>query len=181
MRITGGEWASRRIVGPPTRSSIRPTPDALREQAFAVLAPHLAGARFLDLFAGTGVNSLEALSRGAAAAVLVDEAGGAAALVRRNFAALEVAPERWELIVRPADKAVRLLSERGWRCQLAWCDPPFAAWEAGPSALAAAAEAGVLAPGALVVLELPPRREVAIPGFTAVRSLRGAVLLQAHK
>jgi 16S rRNA (guanine966-N2)-methyltransferase len=179
VRITGGEWASRRIAGPSPRSPVRPTPDALREQAFGVLTPHLEHANFLDLFAGTGVNSLEALSRGAATAVLVDEAAAAASLVRRNFAAIGVAPERWELIVRPAERAVGTLRERGWHCEIAWCDPPFAAWELGPAALTAAVSGGVLAPGALVILELPPHREVAIPGLIVVRALRGAVLLRS--
>jgi len=181
VRITGGAWASRRIAGPPTRSPIRPTPDALREQAFAILSPHLPGAQFLDLFAGTGVNSLEALSRGAASAVLVERAASAATLVRRNLAALGVGAERWELIVGPAERAVRALGERGWCCRLAWCDPPFAEWDAGPTALATALACGVLAPGALVVLELPPRREAAVPGLAFVRALRGAVLLQARE
>ena len=95
MRISGGEWRSRRVAGPPARSPIRPTPDALREQGFAVLGPLLDGALFLDLFAGTGVNSLEALSRGASRAVLVDDSPAAAALIGRIFGALAVEETRW--------------------------------------------------------------------------------------
>jgi 16S rRNA (guanine(966)-N(2))-methyltransferase RsmD len=177
MRITGGAWGSRRIAGPPKGAPVRPTPDALREQAFAVLGPRLAGAAFLDLFAGTGVNSLEALSRGAARSVLVERAPAAAQLIRRNFAALAVPEDAWELIVRDATLALAGLAKRGLRFDVAWCDPPFAAWEAGFAALAHALQAGVLAAGAAVVLEAPPKAEPAVPGFAVVRALRGAFLL----
>ena len=157
---------------------MRPTPDALREQAFAILAPRLAGSRFLDLFAGTGVNSLEALSRGAARAVLVERASAVASLIRRNFAALAVPEEDWELLACDAHWALAALSARGQRFDLAWCDPPFAEWGEGPAALAVARDAGVLAPGAEVVLEAPPKVDRAIPGFVVVRELRGALLLR---
>ena len=179
MRITGGAWASRRIAGPARGAPLRPTPDALREQAFAVLAPRLAGAAFLDLFAGTGVNSLEALSRGAARSVLVERAPAAAQLIRRNFAALAVPEGEWELFVRDASAALASLAGRGLRFDLAWCDPPFAEWEEGTAALARAREAGVLAAGAAVVLEAPPKAEPEIPGFAVVRALRGAFLLRS--
>ncbi len=181
MRITGGAWASRRIAGPAKGAPLRPTPDALREQAFAVLGPRLAGAAFLDLFAGTGVNSLEALSRGAARSVLVERAPAAATLIRRNFAALAVPDAAWELIARDAIQALAALAQRGVRFDLAWCDPPFVAWEDGVAALATAREAGVLAAGAEVVLEAPPKAEPAIPGFAVVRALRGAFLLRVHE
>jgi len=177
VRITGGAWAKRRLTGPPSSSDIRPTPDALREQAFAVLAPWLPGAVFLDLFAGTGANSLEALSRGAATALLVEQSRAAAELIRRNVAAFAVPPERVRLVAEPAERAVARLAREGARAGVAWCDPPFPAWDDGPAALVLARSSGLLAPGARVVLEVPPRREVAIDGFEIVRELRGAVLL----
>lgn len=160
---------------------MRPTPDALREQAFAIIAPRLAGSKFLDLFAGTGINSLEALSRGAAKAVLVERAPGAASLIRRNFAALTIPDEDWELLTCDVCRALATLSARGQRFDLAWCDPPFVAWAEGPAALVAALEAGVLAPGAEVVLEAPPKVDKAVPGFIVVRELRGAFLLRAGR
>jgi 16S rRNA (guanine966-N2)-methyltransferase len=180
VRVTGGAWASRRIAGPPKGAPLRPTPDALREQAFAVLRDRLAGAVFLDLFAGTGVNSLEALSRGAARSVLVERAPAAAQLIRRNFAALAVPDAAWELIVRDATQALAGLAKRGLRFDVAWCDPPFAAWEEGLAALVQARESGLLAAGAEVVLEAPPKAEPAIRGFAVVRALRGAFLLSVE-
>ncbi|MEW6337327.1 MAG: RsmD family RNA methyltransferase [Acidobacteriota bacterium] len=179
MRITGGAWASRRLAATPKGRGVRPTPDALREQAFAVLGPHLDGADFLDVFAGTGVNSLEALSRGAARAALVEWARGSAELIRRNLSALVVSRDRAELLVLPWERAIPALASMGWQCSVAWCDPPFDGWEEGPLALARARERGVLVPDARVVLEAPPRREVSVPGFEVVRELRGAVLLRA--
>lgn len=180
MRITGGSWASRRVAGPARGTPLRPTPDALREQAFAVLGPRLPGAAFLDLFAGTGVNSLEALSRGAAKAFLVERVPAAAALIRRNFAALTVAEARWELEVREAVRALRALAGRGVSCTLAWCDPPFASWNDGVEALELARELSVLAAGAEAVLEAPPRSEPHVTGFSVVRELRGAFLLRVE-
>jgi len=71
VRIIGGEWRGRRIQVP-ARASVRPTPDRVRETLFNWLASIVPGARCLDLFAGTGVLGLEALSRGADEAWLVE-------------------------------------------------------------------------------------------------------------
>ncbi len=178
MRITGGEWASRRVAGPGRAAALRPTPDALREQAFAVLAPGLAGRTFLDLFAGTGVVSLEALSRGAAMAVLVERTPAAVALIQRNLAALAVPPERFEVVAGEASRALRRLAGRRFAAAFAWCDPPFAAWDEGLRTLALARELGVLGTGAAVVIEAPPKVTPALAGFEVVRRLRGGFLLR---
>jgi 16S rRNA (guanine966-N2)-methyltransferase len=175
VRITGGEWRSRRLAGPPRGADARPTPDALREQAFAVLGPHLDGAFFLDLFAGTGIVSCEALSRGAARAWLVERDRRMGALILANLTALEVAG-RGELVALPAEAAIRRLAGRGVACSVAWCDAPFAAWHEGVAVLALAVRLGVLAAGALCVVELPPRATLELPGLEIARHLRGAVL-----
>lgn len=178
MRITGGTLGSRTVLGPPRGAPLRPTPDALREQAFQVLTPWLDGAVFLDLFAGTGVVSLEALSRGAARVILCEQAVAAQALIRRNLKDLDVAPTAWALHPGPVERALPRLAAQGVRATVAWCDPPFAAWDDGLEALTLARELGVLAADARVVVELPPRREVDLPGFEPVRTLRGAILLR---
>lgn len=178
MRITGGAWRSRPVAGPSRGAPLRPTPDALREQAFQVLSPHLEGAVLLDLFAGTGVVSLEALSRGVALAVMCEQAATAQTLIRRNFASLDVPAAAWELHPGPTARSLPRLASCGVRATLAWCDPPFSDWDAGIEALALAASSGVLAAGALVVVELPPKRSIVLPVFETVRPLRGAVLLR---
>jgi len=178
VRITGGLLGSRSVLGPSRGAPLRPTPDALREQAFGVLTPYLDGAVFLDLFAGTGVVSLEALSRGAARVVLCEQAAVAQALIRRNFATIGISREAWELHPGPVERALPRLATGGVRATLAWCDPPFADWDQGLTALSLARDLGVLAPGCRVVVELPPKRELQLPGFESIRTLRGAVLLR---
>src|SRR5262245_50326240 len=99
MRIVGGRLRGRAIVAPKpnvTKSrAIRPTADRLRESLFNILVhaygDPVTGARVLDLFAGTGALGLEALSRGAAFALFVDDAAEARALLRENIAALGLA------------------------------------------------------------------------------------------
>lgn len=181
MRVTGGRWASRRLAGPPKGVAIRPTPDALREQAFAVLGGRLEGAAFLDLFCGTGAVSIEALSRGAASVVLVEQARVAAELALRNLRTLDVPPERFELIRDDAGRAVDRLAKEGRSFPIAWCDPPFSSWEAGAAVLTRGREAGLLPSGALVVLETPSSRVFPPRGFARVRGLRGAFLLVVEK
>jgi 16S rRNA (guanine966-N2)-methyltransferase len=87
MRVVGGRLRSRPIAGP-TSATIRPTADRLREALFNILAhgygDPATGARVLDLFAGTGALGIEAISRGAAYALFVDEGVEARALLRAN-------------------------------------------------------------------------------------------------
>ena len=152
MRITGGLWRSRRLKGPPRGMPLRPTPDALRERAFAVLADVVAGARVLDLFAGTGVVGLEALSRGAREAVFVERHRKAAALIEANVNTLG-ASQTSRVVVRAALPAVKALAVHGERFDLVWADPPFESWEEGAAALEAAA--ALLSEDGIACLECP--------------------------
>ncbi len=182
MRITGGSWRSRPLRGPRRGMPLRPTPDALRERAFAVLGERVRGARFLDLFAGTGAVGLEALSRGAARTVFVERHRGAAALVAANRESLG-AEEQSSVMVHTADRAVRELARRGERFELVWADPPFERWQEGLDAVALAARLGVLAAGGLACLECPAHAVVNHPDLEVVRDLAGGasrvVLLRA--
>jgi len=87
VRIIGGQWRRRRLPFP-AHAALRPTPDRLRETLFNWLMPSLAGARCLDLFAGSGALGLEALSRGAERAVLVEADAQVARALRDNAARL---------------------------------------------------------------------------------------------
>src|ERR671918_2409149 len=91
MRVVGGRLKGRSLVSPSSRD-IRPTADRLRESLFNILVhaydDPVSGARVLDLFAGTGALGLEAMSRGAAFALFVDEGAEARALIRENVEAL---------------------------------------------------------------------------------------------
>jgi len=89
MRVIAGKYRSR-ILKSLKGLALRPTSDRLRETLFNVLGDGVAGSRFLDLFAGTGAIGIEALSRGAAEVVFVENHAPAAALIRRNLESLEI-------------------------------------------------------------------------------------------
>jgi 16S rRNA (guanine(966)-N(2))-methyltransferase RsmD len=89
MRIIAGQYRSR-VLAAPAGMATRPTSDRLRETLFNVLAPRIAGARFLDLYAGSGAVGIEALSRGAAHVVFVERAGPALKVLRENLAGLGI-------------------------------------------------------------------------------------------
>jgi len=161
MRITGGEWRSRRLKGPGRGSPLRPTPDSLRERAFAVLADRVRDAALLDLFAGTGAVGFEALSRGAARVVFVERHRAAVRVLEANRESLCGSAERARILHRSARGAVDLLAGRGERFQLAWADPPFESWGEGLEALVAAASNGVLERRGTACLECPARADVA--------------------
>ena len=157
MRIVGGRWRGRRLtpVGAGDAAAhLRPTADRVREAVFNVLAAAhgdpVAGARVLDVFAGTGALGLEALSRGAASLTCIESGRRALALLRANAALLD-APAR--IVARDARRP-----GPGTPHDLAFLDPPYAQG-LGEAALAALLAAGWLAPGALIVWEdsAPPR------------------------
>ncbi len=155
---------------------LRPTPDAMRERAFAVLAHRVHDARFLDLFAGTGAVGLEALSRGARSVVFVEKHRGAAHLIEENSASFDLTADRAELMVRDAAAAVGRLARRGDRFDIAWADPPFESWEEGLEILATVFSSGILAPGGLACLECPAKADVesSLPeNLQIVRDLTG--------
>jgi 16S rRNA (guanine966-N2)-methyltransferase len=85
MRVIAGTHKGRRLASP-RAPGLRPTSDKVREALFSILHPYLPGARFLDLYAGTGAVGIEALSRGAQRAVFVESDPGAYRLLRRNLA-----------------------------------------------------------------------------------------------
>lgn len=177
MRITGGEWRSRRLQGPGKSKGLRPTPDSMRERAFAVLGERVAGSRFLDLFAGTGAVGLEALSRGARSVVFVERHRSSAHLIEKNFASFDLTADRAELIVRPAVVAVSQLAARSDRFDIAWVDPPFEIWNEGLDMVAKLFDADLLGSGSLACLECPAKADVAgvLPSvLEIVRDLTGS-------
>ena len=133
---------------------MRPTTDRVREAVFAILGDEVEGAVVLDLFAGTGAMAIESLSRGAAAAVLVESAPAALNALKANLEALEAD----DAVCLPLDyrEAVRRLSAKGSAFDLVFLDPPY-----GKGLVGRAAEllsrAGILAPGAVVVAERASR------------------------
>ena len=123
MRIIGGTARGRRIKAP-RGSSIRPTADRVREALFNILPRDLSGQRVLDLFAGSGSLSLEALSRGAASALLVDESEEAVALIRGNLETLRFT-DRARIWAKPVGKALQRLADEGAAYDTILLDPPY--------------------------------------------------------
>lgn len=121
MRVIAGRWGGRRLQAPRGQST-RPTSDRVREALFSVLGDDVAGARVLDLYAGSGALGIEALSRGAASAVFVDTSQAALGAIRANLEALGAEAE-----VRRADARRFLGSASAARSEydLIFLDPPY--------------------------------------------------------
>ena len=150
MRIVGGRFGGRRLAGPKS-DRVRPTSDRTRESLFNILSGRLdlAGKRVIDLFAGTGALGLEALSRGAAYALFVDDSAEGRALLRTNIE---------QLGLQGSTRIFRRDATRLGPCgnmlpyDMAFLDPPYGR-ELGVRALAALREGHWLTRDAIIVLE----------------------------
>jgi 16S rRNA (guanine966-N2)-methyltransferase len=163
MRIVAGRFKGASLEAPKGLST-RPTSDRVRQALFNVLEHGPArfefeGARVLDLFAGTGALALEALSRGARYAVLIEEDAAARAAIRRNVEALSLTG-----VTKIWRRDATRLGEAGTLqpFDLVFCDPPYGKG-LGERALASAATGGWLAKGATAVLEERAHSEIAWP------------------
>ncbi len=166
MRVVGGKLRGRALAAPKSKT-IRPTADRLRESLFNILVHSfddpVSGARVLDLFAGTGALGIEALSRGAAFALFVDQGAEARALIRENVAALGLGGSS-RIFRRDATKLGEAHPVAPF--SLAFLDPPYGQNLAAP-ALAAARAGSWLTAVALIVVEEAVKAEFAAPeGFT---------------
>jgi 16S rRNA (guanine966-N2)-methyltransferase len=164
LRIIGGRWRGIAITFPP-KSALRPTPDRVRETLFNWLQPVIAGARCLDLFAGSGVLGFEALSRGARKVISVDSDRD---IVRHlQITAAKLRTEGCEVI---ESEALKFLAAPHGPFDLVFLDPPYAAMLL-PEVLQRLSS-GQLSPGAFVYVEaaadsgLPPLP----PGWSVHRS-----------
>lgn len=122
MRIVAGKWAGRHLTSPPDRR-VRPTAEHVRDAWLKLLEPHLAGARVLDLFAGTGALGLEAMSRGAKTADFVETRPASLHALKANVAALHVR-ERTRIFKKDALPFAAALPAGAY--DLAFADPPYA-------------------------------------------------------
>jgi len=151
MRIVAGTAKGRRLLGPRSEKAIRPTADRVRQTLFDVLGQRCDGLRVLDLFSGTGALGLEAVSRGAARATLVDSAREAQALCSQNATALGFSGVV-EVMALPAAKAIEVLGARGARFELVFVDPPYAL-KVGEEIVAALEERRLVAEAGRVIVE----------------------------
>lgn len=162
MRIVAGSFRGR-VLKTPQSQAIRPTSDRLRESVFDILAhaydDPVPGARVVDLFAGTGALGLEALSRGAAKILFIDDGAEARALLRANVEALGAGGVT-RVFRRDATKLG--LAPPGELFTLAFLDPPYGR-DLATRALRSLIDGGWLAEGALIVIEEGADAPLALP------------------
>ena len=155
MRIIAGTARGLRLPGTPDDREIRPTLDRVREALFNILGPRVVGARFLDLFAGTGANGIEALSRGAAAATFLDNSQAAIRSIKTNLEAAKLADRATVQSLHMPHDARQI---RGGPFDIIFADPPYAftEWDATLSALDSI---DAIVPGGILIREFPTRAE----------------------
>ncbi|MBV9643698.1 MAG: 16S rRNA (guanine(966)-N(2))-methyltransferase RsmD [Verrucomicrobia bacterium] len=156
MRIIAGSAGGIRLNTPPHH--LRPTMDMVREAAFSALSDLVAGARVLDLFAGSGAYGIEALSRGAAEAVFVDNRSKCIEAIRSNLAKTRLVGK----VIR--DDVFRFLGKQEERYRLVFADPPYTRNARDRDFTAELMENGSLVaaiePDGLLVLECSPMKEL---------------------
>ncbi|MBI3665759.1 MAG: 16S rRNA (guanine(966)-N(2))-methyltransferase RsmD [Acidobacteria bacterium] len=154
MRVIGGEFRSRRLKALPGRA-VRPTSDRLRETLFNVLGEQVAGSTFVDAYAGSGAVGIEALSRGAARAVFIENDRKAVSVLRRNLRALGL-EGRAKVLEKSVTRAIGAIE-----ADIVFLDPPYA--EAGEyeTTLSLLGKS----PPALVVAERLSGRRIPLPVF----------------
>jgi 16S rRNA (guanine(966)-N(2))-methyltransferase RsmD len=155
MRVIAGIYRSR-VLKSLKGLALRPTSDKLRETLFNVLGPDLARSRFVDLYAGTGAIGIEALSRGAAEVVFVENRPPAATLIRRNLESLDIRSGATVLAVdalRGLEKLASRPERKSAGFDFIFLDPPYAAAKDYARVLEFLGLANLLAPGGIVIAE----------------------------
>jgi 16S rRNA (guanine(966)-N(2))-methyltransferase RsmD len=154
MRIISGRLGGRSLIEltPQVKRFLRPMREAVRAALFDILDDAVTGARFLDLFAGTGSIGLEALSRGARSCVFVDISEQACQIIRENLKNLDL-EKHASVYQLDALKAIELFDRQGKEFDLLFIGPPYGKGLAHKT-LAHLATHSILSPGALVVTEI---------------------------
>jgi 16S rRNA (guanine(966)-N(2))-methyltransferase RsmD len=123
LRIVAGQFKGR-LLKTPKGSSTRPTQGMLREAVFNICQNEIEGARFLDLYAGSGAMGLEALSRGASHVIFVEQNRTAAACIQANIASLQLKAQTTVLSLDAA-RALAQLIKQGAKFDIVYVDPPY--------------------------------------------------------
>jgi 16S rRNA (guanine966-N2)-methyltransferase len=123
MRVIGGNAKGRRLRVPKGQT-LRPTSDRVKEALFNILPHDLSGIKLLELFAGTGNVSIEAISRGAAEAILIDWSERSGKVIRENLRRLDFT-DRATVRIAPVSRALRSLARQGESFDVIFLDPPY--------------------------------------------------------
>jgi 16S rRNA (guanine966-N2)-methyltransferase len=162
MRVIAGTYRSRKLSAP-NGMKTRPTSDRLRETLFNILAPRIAGSRFVDLYAGTGAVGIEALSRGASHVWFAENAALALTCLRENLAVLKISSQ-FTLEIRGVGALLQQFERLSQPIDLIFLDPPYEAEKeyAGTlSFLGSSPGRKILATDALVIAEHSSKAELA--------------------
>jgi len=151
MRVIAGKYRSRTLRSLKGQA-MRPTSDRLRETLFNILGPAVEGSLFVDLYAGTGAVGIEALSRGARAAIFVEQHAPATALIRRNLESLGISGQA-EILGVDVLRGLERLEARHAHAQFVFFDPPYAATEEYDRVLEFLGVSPIVAPGGRVIAE----------------------------
>jgi len=158
MRVIAGEAKGLRLHTP-KGLRVRPTSDRARESLFSILGSRLPGARFLDLYAGTGANGIEALSRGTRACVFVDEDARSVALIKRNLVATGF-EDRATVIRGALPEQLKHFKGKHGAFDIIFADPPYVSQDY-ETLLAVIDKEKLLAETGLMVVEHASRRDLA--------------------
>ena len=172
MRISGGAARGIPLVVP-KGDAVRPATDGMRQGVFSSLGARVIDARFLDLFAGSGAYGLEALSRGAAGGVFVEQNAKAAACVRQNIGAVckSLRRDSRDLVVLQADARTAPIGTEPMP-DLVFIDPPYEIIpDIAEPLFARLAEVLASKPDALIVFELPGEIDLTPAGWTLIKRL----------
>ena len=150
MRVIAGYAGGRKLIAP-TGMDIRPTTDRMKENLFNILAAGIYGARFLDVFSGTGAIGIEALSRGAESAVFIDTD---TMLLNKNLI-LTGLSEKATVLKRDYTSAIRLLTEKRLAFDIVFMDPPYRKGLIAPAA-GLISSGNLLSSRGVLAVELPP-------------------------
>ena len=174
VRITGGEWRSRRIYFPDI-PGLRPTQDRIRETLFNWLMPFIKDATCLDLFAGSGVLGFEALSRGAQFSCFVDSHPQVLAEIRVNAGKLAMTLNQFAIIRGQAPRRIPSLPNPPF--DIIFLDPPFHQ-NLLPATIDWLMSSKSLKPGGLIYLEMEKNLTLTLPaGWTVIRQQSTASLV----
>jgi 16S rRNA (guanine966-N2)-methyltransferase len=151
MRVIAGQFRSRTLRSLKGQA-LRPTSDRVRETLFNILGPTVEDSLFADLYAGTGAVGIEALSRGARAAIFVEQHAPATSLIRRNLESLGLTGKA-EIFGVDVLRGIERLDARHVHAQFVFLDPPYAATEEYERALEFLGDSSIVAPGGRVIAE----------------------------
>ena len=162
MRIISGEARGRTLYAPNGQET-RPTSDKIRGSLFNILNGYIEDAEVLDLFGGTGALALEALSRGAARAVISDSSRAAIECIRRNAESVLKESLKERALILKTDYRSAITNVTGRRFDLVFLDPPYRMLEVYADAISRLDRQGSLNPDAVIVAERKSNAEVIYP------------------